>query len=529
MLFSLRASCGCERGVTVRGLRLTGPGFGGLRHIVFPALLVFFPLSQFPTWPALAADNIPAAGHFVPPSPQPPSENSRPTLIALSSMSLSFESVAGAAQGSTQGLQIILYSDFADITWNAKAQTDNGGNWLSISPTFGRDDAILSVSVTPGSLPKGTYTGKIIITAPQANNSPATVPVTYTIRDRLPSVLRLSTGALTFFTIAETQSPAPQQVLVSKDGETDLTNWRVSFLTFNGGSWLSVNPVSGLGPGSFTVTASLGSLPPGIYAGKITIAAGGMTNSPVSIAVTFTVGRPKAAFSSQGIVNAASLQPGALAPGEIVSVFGSHLGPRDAVAFQLDPITQKIPLSLAGTTVTFDGVRAPLFLASWGQINLQVPYEVAGKTAARMTVSAAGFDPGDMVVPIADAAPGVFTLDGVRAAVLNEDSTLNTPDNPAQAGRLIQVFLTGQGLFSPKVETGALAPLAPPFPALALPVAVTIDGIPARIAFSGTAPGMAGLAQVNAEVPAGVAPSDRAKLVVAVGAASAAPVMIAVR
>jgi len=103
---------------------------------------------------------------------------------------------------------------------------------------------------------------------------------------------------------------------------------------------------------------------------------------------------------------------------------------------------------------------------------------------------------------------------GVRAAALNQNYTVNLPVNPALRGSVVQLYLTGQGLLDPPMETGAPAPGSPPLPAPRLPVTVTMDGRPAPVLFAGAAPGFVGLLQVNAEVPADLSPSSDVNVLV---------------
>lgn len=397
--------------------------------------------------PRTFADTPPAIEHVIPPPPPGPPDTTpppSPVQIGLSSIALNFENIVGSGLSSQQVLQVIIYSDNLGVTWQVSAQTSSGGGWLSVSPNYGRDDVNLTVAANSLGLAKGTYTGKLTITCNAAVNSPAVVDVTYTIRDPLPSALQLSSAALSFGALASTQSPAAQQITISAKGESSLGSWRASASTFNGGNWLSATPASGSGPANVNVAADLGSLPGGAYAGQITITSDGTTNSPLKVPVTFTVTPQKVAFSQEAVVNAASFAPGPLAPGEIGSVFGAWLGPRTGVAAALDLVTQKLPLQLAGTTVTFDGVAAPLFFSSYGQVTFQVPFELAGKTSSQMVVSVDGEVPATATVSLQDAAPGLFTLDNTRAVVLNQDSTVNGPQQPAAVGSIIQIFFTGR-------------------------------------------------------------------------------------
>jgi uncharacterized protein (TIGR03437 family) len=179
----------------------------------------------------------------------------------------------------------------------------------------------------------------------------------------------------------------------------------------------------------------------------------------------------------------------------------------------------------------FNGVAAPLFYVSGGQVNLQVPFEVVNQNSAVLTVTSAGLSPASVTVPVADTALGIFTVDNTRAAALNEDYSLNTPSNPATIGSVIQLYVTGQGAVNPKLATGLAAPSSPPFPAPTLqPVGVTMNGIQAKVDFAGLAPNFIGLLQINAVIPKALIPSNDISVSVGIGLNQApASVLIAVR
>jgi uncharacterized protein (TIGR03437 family) len=102
--------------------------------------------------------------------------------------------------------------------------------------------------------------------------------------------------------------------------------------------------------------------------------------------------------------------------------------------------------------------------------------------------------------------------------VLNQDSSANSPTNPATLGSVIQIYATGAGLTSPAGVTGAIAQGSLERPIL--PVAVTIGGVDAKVVYAGSAPGsVSGLFQVNAEVPPRVTPGENVPIVLTVGSA----------
>ena len=194
-------------------------------------------------------------------------------------------------------------------------------------------------------------------------------------------------------------------------------------------------------------------------------------------------------------VNAASFQAGPVAPGALVSIFGTNLAGN-----VMSASPPSLPLTLGGTSLAIDGVPAPLLYVSPNQINAQIPFETLPGSATVM-VRSAGAPTSTLSISISSAAPGLFTTGQNRAAVQNADGSLNSPENPAAAGSTIAVYLTGQGAVSPAVPTGSPAPLNP-FAVAIYPVTATLRGLPANVGFSGLSPGSVGLFQVNLTVPA---------------------------
>lgn len=143
------------------------------------------------------------------------------------------------------------------------------------------------------------------------------------------------------------------------------------------------------------------------------------------------------------LVNSASLLPGAVAPGELATLFGSALGP-------------------GGTQVLFDGQSATLLYVDAGQINLQVPDGIAGRPSAEIEVRT-GAGSLRLIVPVTDASPGIFTLAAGRgqATAVNEDGTPNSAAHPAPPGSVVTLYATGEGRTLPPLLTiaGRSAPI----------------------------------------------------------------------
>jgi uncharacterized protein (TIGR03437 family) len=139
------------------------------------------------------------------------------------------------------------------------------------------------------------------------------------------------------------------------------------------------------------------------------------------------------------------------------------------------------------------------------QISAIVPYELQGKTTAKLKVEYQGAQSDEVDVAVAPTAPAIFTQNASGtgpAAVLNQDNSLNAASNAAQRNSIIQIFATGGGQTTPPGQTGKLAgtPL-PQYPAGR--VTVRINNVDAPVVYSGAAPGLIqGLIQINARVPA---------------------------
>ena len=239
-------------------------------------------------------------------------------------------------------------------------------------------------------------------------------------------------------------------------------------------------------------------------------------------ALTYTVTQqppppPPVVLSS--VANAANYGTDAVSPGEIVTLFGSNLGPASIVTLQLSDDKKGITNNLAGTQVLFDGVAAPMIYSVAGQVSAVVPYGVAGKSNTKVQVQYQSAASNTLTVNVQAATPGIFTLDSSGsgpAAILNQDNTVNSSSNPAARGSIIAIYMTGGGVTTPASVDGSVAP-APP-PQLSQTPVVTIGGVNAVVKFAGASPGsVTGLTQINVEVPSGLSPALALPVVVKIG------------
>lgn len=240
-------------------------------------------------------------------------------------------------------------------------------------------------------------------------------------------------------------------------------------------------------------------------------------------------GQPRVPAS---LVNAASFQfENAVAPGELVTLFGLEFGPEQLTMLQLNPTTGRAEMTLDNTRVLFDEFAAPLVYVSSGQIAAVVPYGIAGRTSVVVRIEYRGQAGPAVRIPAVQATPALFTLNSSgkgAAALLNQDNSANTPGNPATRGSVVTLYGTGEGVTSPTGVDGRLAanPLARP----SLPVKVRIAGRDAEVLYFGGAPGLiAGIFQANVKIPDDC-PAGNVPIVVQVGESSSpGNVTIAVR
>jgi uncharacterized protein (TIGR03437 family) len=207
-----------------------------------------------------------------------------------------------------------------------------------------------------------------------------------------------------------------------------------------------------------------------------------------------------------GIQNAASYISGAVSPGEIVIIYGTGIGPATLTTWQADSASGLLETTVAGTTVLFNGIPAPILYTSAGQVSVVAPYEIAGASTAQILVNYQGNNVAASMVTVAPSAPSIFTVGSGtgQAAALNQDGSVNSVSNPAAEGSTIVLYLTGEGQTMPSGVDGKVAS-ASPYPTPLLPVTLTIGGQTATHSYAGAAPDeVAGVMQINAVIPAGV-------------------------
>jgi uncharacterized protein (TIGR03437 family) len=218
------------------------------------------------------------------------------------------------------------------------------------------------------------------------------------------------------------------------------------------------------------------------------------------------------------VVNAASQVSGSVAPGEMVAILGTNLGPATGISGAFDQ-NGNLPPVLGQVVVQFDGVAAPLAYVQASQIYVQVPYAVSGNLTTQVQLYYLGLAEAAVGVPVTPSAPGLF------GGVVNQDGSFNSQFSPAARGSTITLYGTGEGLTNPARVTGQAAKAPGPQPVL--PVSLKIGGVAATAVSASSAPGQAGILQVIATTPGpSMAPAGAVSAVLTVGSAASPPLTV---
>ena len=253
-----------------------------------------------------------------------------------------------------------------------------------------------------------------------------------------------------------------------------------------------MSPLSGTGPAQITLSANGAGYGPGAYRASIVIQSQNAMPQSITVPVMFVLGGATSGMTITSVGNA---------------VFGERQGRARNAAVDLrqesgeddrgGTVVSPKPYALGGVSAVVNGIAAPVLYVSPTQVNIQIPYEV-GAGPAVLGVNNDGEIAG-FAFQIAPSAPGILTdADGMLA-----------PEATAQIGKVATMLLTGAGdlLGLPRTafSTSPTSPVASGFKP-ALPLSLTVAGVPVFVQTAATAPGQLGVLQVNFIVPASVPP-----------------------
>jgi len=388
--------------------------------------------------------------------------------------------------------------------------------WLTVSPMTGvllpGSQTALTFAVDASSLlPQAApYTARVTVSAPNASaaSKQQAITVSVTVNSMAPAIASIWPASIPL------NSP-------------DTT------ITIRGGNFYSASVAKAVG-----VTAPLKTT---VLGADVILAVVPATSLNTAATLKVFVSNPQPGGDSanfnlpvgntaiiQSVVNGASMLPGPVSPGEMITLLGDNLGPNTPAVMADADADGFIDTSLSGVSVTIDGKPAPIIYASASQINVQVPYAAA--IGANKTVSLTnGTAPAaTATVTIALTAPGIFSLDGSgagQAALMNANGTLNLPQNPAKIGDVVSFFVTGEGDYAAAtipIRDGYLIPYTlTPLPQESPLPTVSIGGATATVTSAAPVPGwMLGLLLVSATVPGGSTTGAAVPITVTIGAAT---------
>lgn len=464
----------------------------------------------------------------------------------LSPAGLIFTALAGSTAPLTQEVTVSTTGG-RQLQFLAGVRTQSGGNWLSLSPNTGTllgstESVALQVTASPAGLAAGVYVGvltvsfgtglvqdvaiALVVSAaasssgvrsgavllsephPAAECSPTRlVPVETRLVQNFQSNLGWPT-ALLFQIVNDCGAKVSDATVVASFSNGDpallLQNLRDGFYS---GTWVPTRL-------NAQVTVTVNALHPTLGSAAVRLS-GVLTSAATPL------------LFRNGAVSAASLKPFApVAPGSLVSIFGQNFEPTPTEASELP-----LPRRLGGISAKLGEVELPLVFAGPGQVNAQVPFEIASGTTASLVVKKGDLFTAPEEVTLVPVQPAIFSVDMTgrgQGAILDAQFRLADETNPAAVGEAVQIFATGLGSTIPAVASGEPAPDSP-LSRVVLPVRVTIGGRDAVVDFAGLSPGYAGLYQVNARIPLGVAASPAVPVVITQNGIASNTVTLAVR
>ncbi len=432
-----------------------------------------------------------------------------PSSLTVSASSVAVSHVRGDLAPAPTTLN--LTSSGAVLSYTASSA---GGSWLTVSPksgiAFPSFPGTLTLTVNPAGLLPGPYKATITVAAPQASNKSQTVAVTLTVGPGLP-VLN------TVWPPRVTEGAAATTVTLTG---ANFFSWSV----VKAGAATLIASVLGDSAATAVIPAELMATFGAVGLVVSNPGTGGGDSQSVTLVIDAAV--PSVA----ALVNGASFLDGPVAPGEMVTLFGTRLGPDSLTSFVAPAPGSGIATTLAGTTVFFDGKAAPILFTSARQVAVMVPYDVAGKTITQISVDFGGFLSSVIARNVAASAPGLFTATGsgsgqLAAFVVDEATgavTLNSEASAASKGGLVVFYATGEGIPTPASSDGRIVTTASPSPNPAL--SVQIGGATATVLYAGGVAGLvSGIIQINARIPTTITASKATPVVLTVNGVASPP------
>lgn len=439
-----------------------------------------------------------------------------PSTLALNPGTLTFTVPPNPAAAQT----VTLTTNGSPISFTATA----GAAWLSVSPTVGivlpgsqftlnvvADGTNLNPSATP-------YTAKITVVASGAavTTKSQSITVGLTVNSQTPTIASIWPPSLPV--------GGPNQIITLRGSNF----YSASLAAVQIGANTTALPTTVISPTTLEATVPSTML---TAAGNLSVIVENPQPGGNSAPFTEPVDNAPVIL---GVFSSASYANAAISPGELVTLFGTNIGPATAASMSIT--AGYVDTTLSNVTLTIDGQNAPLLYVSGTQVTAQVPYEATQGAGKAVVLTNGIFPPANFTVTIGASAPGVFTADGSgtgQAAAVNTSAatgaiTLNSTTNPAKVGDTVSLYLTGEGDYNPSLLTGAVTTntgfLIPtglsPLPQLSPTPTVQIGGVDATpgVSYAGVVPGsIIGVLQINVAIPTGSTTGNAVPVAISIG------------
>jgi uncharacterized protein (TIGR03437 family) len=390
----------------------------------------------------------------------------------------------------------------------------------------------LSVTGTISGTPTTVGTSGFTVKVTDSTSSAVTQSSSITINLPVPASLSISNGN------NQTGTPGttlPQEFMVKVLGSdgNPFAGATVTFAVASGNASLSPGTATtgadGTAATSITCGSTLGPI-------QVTASVSGVPSVTFSAAVT----APAPQIPLGGVMSAGLSSPPVqtISPNAIVSIFGQNFAaPGTTVRVTpADLVNGQIPTNLAGVCVVFSNQRAPVFVVTPGQLNVQVPQGPFPSTVTIQVITNCDTPSqsvsNQLTAPTHASAPEFFyaannvngrnpisAVDGLSGAQLGDPAQLGGLFTLAYPGEVVTIYCTGLGVTTPAFAAGQLATSA----ARVDNITVMIDGVavvPSAVQYAGAVPGAAGLYQLNLQLPMSLTPGDHRIVMIVNGATS---------
>jgi uncharacterized protein (TIGR03437 family) len=415
-----------------------------------------------------------------------------------------------AFTGSQQSRRVVTLNAATQnaVSYQAAASMLDGANWLSVSPGTGTitsaQSVALTITVDPRTLRAGIYRGEVTV-ATSGNSQTLAVllivsdaaseQVSSKVRAAACSPDRMAVGPTALannFTVPAGW-PATLTVEVRDNCGAAISNATVVARFSNGDPPMTLDPDDL--SGTYSNTWQPGTA---LEQTNVTISA---LNADFPEARATLVGSVQAnnvpTLARGGVLH--NLDPkkpgGLLSPGLVAQVYGTDLATATEGTFV------PLPTLYKGTSVLVGAYEAPIFYVNPGQLNVQLPSELAPNQTYPILVTVNGAITIPDLIDVVAVQPGVAAFSDGKLVAQHSNYVLVDAQNPAKRGEFLIMYLVGLGATNPPVATGALSPGIEPLGRPTAPATVTIDGAPAEVVFSGLTPSGIGLFQINFKVP----------------------------